>query len=218
MKLTKYPQSCLLIEAKDKRMLVDPGIYKYDTSWLTNDWTNVHLILLTHRHQDHCNVSALKYLLEKGAMIFSSKDVQEAYPELKIHLIKEGDILNIPGGLKITVTKAVHGYFPGMPATNLRENIGFIIDDGRKAYITSDTITFPNDYLCDALFMPLNGQGIVMSPVEGAAFAKECRASCVYPIHGDSEKFPMDWDKVKAELEKAGLNYRILQVGESVEI
>lgn len=219
MKITKYAHSCLLIEAKNKRVLVDPGIYNYDPAWLMKDWSNVHLILLTHRHQDHCNVSALKYLVEKGAMIFSSRDVQEAYPELKIHIVKEGDALNIPGGLKVIVTKAVHGYFPGMPATNLKENIGFIIDeDGKKAYITSDTISFPNDYKCDAIFLPMNGQGITFGPREAVAYAKETGASWVYPIHGDSEKFPMDWEKVKSELEKAGLNYRILQVGESVEI
>ena len=29
MKITKFPQSCLLIETKDKKILVDPGNLKY---------------------------------------------------------------------------------------------------------------------------------------------------------------------------------------------
>ncbi len=218
MKITKYAHSCLLVEGKNKRILVDPGVYKYDSAWLMEDWTNVHVILLTHKHQDHCNVTALKYLTEKGAMIFSTKEVQDAYPELKIHIVTEGDVLNIPGGLKIIVTKAIHGYFPGMPITHLRENIGFIIDDGKKAYITGDTITFPNDYKCDAIFLPLNNHGVVMGPAEGAMFAKETGAHLVCPIHGDSDKFPTDWEKVKQELGKAGLNYKLLEVRESIEL
>ena len=141
MKLAKYPQSCFLIEAKDKRVLIDPGILDYASEWLTNDWAKINLILITHKHQDHCNISALKCLVEKGAMIFSSKEVQDAYPELRIHIIKEGDVLNIPGGLKIEATRAIHGYIPALKGKEIKENIGFIVDDGDiKVYFTSDTI------------------------------------------------------------------------------
>jgi L-ascorbate metabolism protein UlaG (beta-lactamase superfamily) len=57
-----------------------------------------------------------------------------------------------------------------------------------------------------------------MGPAEGAAFAKESGASIVCPIHGESERFPTDWNKVKHELEKAGVHYKILELKEVVEL
>jgi len=218
MKITRYAHSCLLIEVMDQRILVDPGVYNYDESWLETDWQDINIILLTHKHQDHCHLPALKHLAEKGAKIYSTKEVQETYSELKMNIIKEGEVLNISKKLKITVTKALHGYFPGMPGTNLKECVGYIIDDGKKAYVTGDTISFPNNYQCDIIFLPMNNHGIVLGPEEGAIFAKESGASIICPIHGESEKFPTDWKKVKMELEKNGLNYKILKLKESLEI
>lgn len=40
MKITKFPQSCLLIETKEKKILVDPGNLKYKEEYL-DIWNNV---------------------------------------------------------------------------------------------------------------------------------------------------------------------------------
>ncbi|MBI4981153.1 MBL fold metallo-hydrolase [Candidatus Woesearchaeota archaeon] len=219
MKLTKYPQSCFLIEAKDKRILIDPGILDYASEWLTNDWTNIHLILITHKHQDHCNISALKYLVEKGAMIFSSKEVQDAYPELRIHIIKEGDVLKIPGGVKIEATPAVHGYIPALKGKELKENIGFIIDDGDiRVYFTSDTIGFSNDYKCDVLCLPVSNHGLTFGAIDAAWFAKETEADLVIPTHYDNPKYLVDLNEVKRVFEQQNINFKILNNKETTEL
>lgn len=219
MKLTKYPQSCFLIEAEDKRILIDPGNINFSPEWLAKDWSNIHLVLLTHKHQDHCNISALKYLVEKGAMIFSSREVQEAYPELKIHTLKVGDVLNIPGGLKIEATLAVHGYIPALKGKEIKENIGFIVDGGStKVYFTSDTIGFPNDYKCDVLCLPVSNHGLVFGAIDAAMFAQETGAGLVIPCHYDNPKYPVDLNEVKRVFEEQNVNFRIMNVGESMEL
>lgn len=38
MKITKFPESCLLIETKNKKILVDPGILKYKEEYF-NIWS-----------------------------------------------------------------------------------------------------------------------------------------------------------------------------------
>ena len=38
MKITKYNQSCLLIETNNKRILVDPGTIGYDESLLNDGY------------------------------------------------------------------------------------------------------------------------------------------------------------------------------------
>ena len=53
MKITKYGQSCVLIETKGKRILIDPGDYEFKDSFLEKDWTNIDVILITHMHGDH---------------------------------------------------------------------------------------------------------------------------------------------------------------------
>ena len=40
MKITRYPQSCLLIETKGKKILIDPGILKYKDEYY-NKWYNM---------------------------------------------------------------------------------------------------------------------------------------------------------------------------------
>ena len=52
MKITKFPQSCLLIETKGKKILIDPGNLKYKEEYF-DIWNNVDIILITHKHKVH---------------------------------------------------------------------------------------------------------------------------------------------------------------------
>ena len=64
MKITKFPQSCLLIETKGKKILVDPGNLKYKEEYF-DIWNNVDIILITHKHPDHCNTEILENSFNK---------------------------------------------------------------------------------------------------------------------------------------------------------
>lgn len=85
MKITKLPQSCLLIETKEKKILVDPGKLKYKDEYF-DIWNNADTILITHKHADHCNTEILEKI-NKNITIYSTKEVQEANPSLKIKKI-----------------------------------------------------------------------------------------------------------------------------------
>lgn len=219
MKITKYAQSCFLLETEGKRILVDPGYIQYNESYLDDEWNNIDVILITHKHGDHCHEEAVKKIIEKGAVFYTSQEVAETYPNLSPKIVKVGDSIDIDA-IKVEVVKAVHGYMPFLKGGNeINENIGFIIDDGKKkVYTTSDSICFENDYNCDVLFVPVCNHGLVMGPFEAALFAKETGASLVIPYHYDNPKFPTDLEKVKEEFEKQGLNYKVLGIGESIEI
>lgn len=58
MKITKFNQSCLLVETNNKRLLIDPGNIRY-TEDLLDEWKNIDYIFITHRHGDHCNTEAI---------------------------------------------------------------------------------------------------------------------------------------------------------------
>ncbi len=219
MKLTKFGQSCILIETKKKRILVDPGYLELDKDIQINYWKDIDVILITHKHGDHYDKEAVKKILEnKKTKIYTSKESAEFQSEIKSNIVKQGDKIKL-GEITIDVVKAVHGYLPYLEGEKeINENIGFMINDRDKtAYITSDTICFKNDYKCDIVIVPVSGHGLVMGPYEAALFAKETEAKLVIPTHYDNPKFPVNLEDLKIQFEKQDLNYKILEIKESIE-
>ena len=217
MKITKFPQSCLLIETKGKKILVDPGNLKYKDEYF-DVWNSVDIILITHRHPDHCNTEVLQKL-NKNITIYSTKEVQEYNESLNINIIKENDTIEL-GNVKIEVVHAIHGYQPLLKGDKeVHENVGYIIDDGEnRLYSTSDTICFKNDYKADILCIPVTGYGLTMSAFEASLYAKEIGAILAIPIHMDNPAFPPNFDFIKEMFEKYEVDYEILENDESIEI
>ncbi len=217
MKITKFPQSCLLIESEGKKILVDPGNLKYKDEYF-DIWNSVDVILITHKHPDHCNVEVLEKL-NKDISIYSTKEVADTYTGLNINIVKEDDVLKF-GNVKVEVVYAVHGYQPLLRGDKeIHENIGYIIDDGEnRLYTTSDTICFKNDYKADILCVPVTGHGVTMSAFEAALYAKEVGAVLTIPIHMDNPMFPPDFEFIEEMFGKYEVEYEILENGESIEI
>lgn len=219
MKVTKYPQSCLLIEIKGKTLLIDPGAINWDDSFI-DDFKDVDYIFITHRHGDHLYADAVKKILGfNKAKLYSSSEVAKFFPDLPINIVKDGDIVDF-GDFKVEVVKAVHGFIPPFKAgKQIYENIGFIIDDGVvRFYATSDTICFEHEYKCDAIALPVCGHGIVMGPFEASLFSKDTSAKLTIPTHYDNPIFPIGLDEVEKTMKEQEITYKILSVRESIEI
>lgn len=218
MKITKFPQSCLLIETKGKKILVDPGNLKYKEEYF-EIWNKVDVILITHKHRDHCYTGVLEKI-DKNIPIYSTNEVKNAHSTLEINIVKENDIIQIDDEIAVEVVHAEHGYVPPMKTgAKVIENIGYIIDDKEtRVYITSDTICFQNDYKCDIVCLPVSDYGVVMGAFEASLFAKETNAKLVIPLHSDSPKYPVNFDFVKKMFTDNEVECRILQNEETIEI
>lgn len=221
MKITKYNEACLLIETNGKRILVDPGNIDYTEDMYEKEWKNIDYILVTHKHNDHCLAIIInKIVARDNAKLYTTYEVLESQPLYGVNVIKAGDIID-DKAIKIYVTKAVHGFLPAMKNNEIKENVGYIIDDGKKRlYITSDTIGFNNDYKCDVLCMPFNGNGLTLGISDGVLFAKETEAKLVLPIHMQHPNPIMNPNKniLKKTLEENNIEYKILDIGESIEV
>lgn len=217
MKITKFPQSCLLVEIKGKKILIDPGTLKYKDEYF-EIWNKVDIILITHKHPDHCNTKILEKL-NKDITIYSTKEVSEANKTLDINIVKENDVIELDS-IKIEVVHAIHGYQPLLKGgKEVYENVGYIIDDGKnRLYTTSDTICFKNEYKADILCIPVTGHGLTMSAFEAALYAKEVEAVLTIPIHMDNPAFPPDYNFIKEMFEKYEVEYEILENDETLEI
>ena len=217
MKLTKFAQSCILFEHKGNKILIDPGSINLNETTIQK-WMNPDYILITHKHSDHFEESAIKQICTEKTIIYATSETAKEYPNTKFEIIKEGDKLDL-NEVKINIVKSVHGHHALFTKENIISNaVGFILEiERKKLYHTGDTISFPNDYKCNIIFLPFNNHGVCMSPFEAALFAKATQAELIIPIHYDNEKLPGDKEKFKIELEKNKLKYKFLEIGESIE-
>lgn len=212
MKITKFPQSCILIETQGQKILVDPGKTKFEEKFL-DYWKNATAILVTHRHGDHFNSDVLQNF---SAPIYSTKEVQKVKPELKIHLVKAGDSFNL-GKVKIEVVKAVHGYM--MPAGEIKENVGFIIDDGKtRLYVTSDTIRFKNNYKADIMFANITAFDASMNLWGATATFNEVGAKLLIVAHQDEGKMLYTKEQVENYLQQQNINFIIPDILQVFEV
>jgi L-ascorbate metabolism protein UlaG (beta-lactamase superfamily) len=218
MEITKFAQSCVMIESNGKKIIVDPGIIGLDDE-VIKKWKNVDYVFVTHKHGDHFSQEAFDKIKKDTTKIYSSQEVANAFSKTNFEIIKEGEKFELDE-IKVEVVKAVHGYLPILKGDKaINENIGFVIEiEGKKLYFTSDTIGFPNPAKCDILFVPVSNHGLVMGAFGAAQFAKETAAKLVIPIHQNNPTYPVDFEKVKIEFDKENLNYKILEIGENFEI
>lgn len=215
MKITKYPQSCVMVEINNKKILIDAGGLKYQEKFF-EAWKKADIILITHKHTDHVKADILK---ELNIPICSTQEVQNEFPELNINFVKENDTITFDD-LKIEVVKAVHGYNPNLKdGKEVFENVGYIIDDeNHRFYSTSDTICFKNDFKADIVALPVTAHGLTMSSYEAALFAKELGAKLVLPVHMDNDMYPTDLNYLKENFEKFDIKYKILNIEETIKI
>ncbi len=212
MKVLKFPQSCILIETKGKKVLVDPSEVKYEERFL-DTWKQADAILVTHRHSDHIYADILKNL---NIPIYSTQEVLNFYPSLKINLIKENDIFQI-GQVKIEVVKAIHGFIAA--GGEIFENVGFIIDDGEtRLYITSDTIRFNNNYKADVLFADVTAFDASMSKWGAVATMKDVGAKLLIVAHQEAGKLIYGKEELESYFDSQKINYIIPEIMQSIEI
>lgn len=83
MKIIRFAQSCLLVETKGKRILIDPGEILFEKSLLSEYWNNIDVLLVTHKHSDHCYVPAILDIVSNPkTKFYTTSEVAHAHKEL----------------------------------------------------------------------------------------------------------------------------------------
>ena len=219
MKIKKFAQSCLMIDYKNVRILVDPGNVDYFDG-LLDLWTGINIIVITNKHADHCHALTVKKIIERdNAVLYTTREVLNAYPELKGIAIKSGDKINFSSKFSMTITSAIHGYLPYMKDNEIKENIGFIINDSvNKIYITGDTLGFNNNYKCDYIFMPFSNHGVTTGIYDGLLFAKETEAKMIIPTNLEDKTYPTNLNELVETSEKLKLKLKVMKANDVLEI
>ena len=87
MKITKFVHSCLLVEAPEINVLIDPGNFTWDSRLLRVDkLPNLDYVVVTHEHPDHYDEHGLKVLSGHfpHAIIITNNDLAEKIATLQL--------------------------------------------------------------------------------------------------------------------------------------
>lgn len=229
MKVIYHGQSTVELSSNGKSLIIDPFISGNSHAKTTVDAIKVDAVLLTHAHMDH--------ILDAAPIAKNNNAPIIANPELAAYLSWKGAEtigMNIGGTIDLGFAKAkmTHAFHSSGIIEEEAKNIlyggmpsGFVIDiEGKTIHHAGDTGLFSDMRLIgerhalDIAFIPI-GDHYTMGPNDALQAAEWYQAKLIIPIHYNT--FPVieqDGQAFIEELKKRGLNGKVLQVGESIEI
>lgn len=212
-KVTKYAQSCFLIEKGEQRCLIDPGNYVYENDGMkVEDWPRTDLLLVTHKHPDHAHQPYLKFLVERDSCQFYTN--QSFAEELRAEgvaagVLKPGQTIEHSG----FSVRGVGQQHPDLPPDWQPgpEVVGFVVDD--TFYTPGDSRSLPDLPQADVLFVPVIGPQ--MNFETARKMIEIVKPKLAIPMHyANIKKYPLSMDEVRA-FRVSGVELLVLDDGAS---
>ena len=125
--------NCYILECGNEQLLIELGIsWKEILKGLGYDLSKVVACLVSHKHSDHLNQSAVTNAIKCGLSVYSNSDVNSIYPQVKV--LKKGIKMRL-GGFKVQAIPLFHSV----------ENYGFVIEHEEcgKIVFCTDTYQIP---------------------------------------------------------------------------
>lgn len=203
MRVTKYPQSCLVLE-DEGRICIDLGTIA-TADYALDDLGHLDAVLWTHQHADHFDPEAAAELLERGVALYGNADVCGLIGDGAIE-VRDGETVEV-AGFEVTPRDLPHVEMvdgsPGPP------NTGFVIDGA--LFHPGDGIELAG-LSVDALAVPIVGPSI--SYRDAYLLVESTGADVAIPIHYDF--FRADPDLFAHFCDIADV--RVLAHGESTDL
>lgn len=120
MKVTKFPQSCLLIEKTGGRIVIDPGNF-FVAKYSLEDLGRLDGVLYTHQHSDHFDAALAEKFLGQGVPLYGNESVCRLLPQKVCRLVSGS-------GFTLAGFSVVPYDLPHFPVENPPQNTGYVID------------------------------------------------------------------------------------------
>lgn len=208
MKITKYPQSCLLLEKNGQRIVIDPGD-DFSASYKIGELGQVEAVLYTHQHSDHYDEALCRQLLNSGAQVFANADVAGLIGPKAVK-VDDGQEFEA-AGFKVKAIDLPH--CPMSDGSAGPHNTGYLING--SLFHPGDGFELEG-FQVETLADPITGADISIR--DAFDFAKQVRAKKVIPIHYDKLGAKPEVYKMFAERLQMPFEFIVLSDGQSVEL
>lgn len=208
MKVTKYPQSCLLLEKNQTRVVIDPG-GEFTKKYTAEELGKLDAVLYTHRHADHFDPQLVEGFLQNAVPLFANKETA-ALIEGESTIVNDGDEFRV-GDFSFKARELPHNLDVNGAAGP--QNTGYIVDG--VFFHPGDGIEIENMSV-ETVAAPMAGAGI--SPKAVFEFLESIQAQRVIPIHNDI--WTANIERMLAKTRTFNLPYEwiVLEHGESAEL
>jgi L-ascorbate metabolism protein UlaG (beta-lactamase superfamily) len=205
MKITRYFQSCLLIEESGARILIDPSGQEKDR---LKDFGKLDAVLYTHEHMDHFDAELAQTFVEQAiAPVYANASTAKQIKASKTE-VKDGQEFDI-AGIKIKAIELSHCLM--VDGSESVQNTGYLVNE--KLFHPGDGKELEGLNV-DTLAAPLSGPDISLK--DAYFFTMQVKAKQVIPIHYDYLGGNPDFFDSTAQ--KAGITTHALKIRESVEL
>lgn len=205
MKATRYFQSCLLIEDKGARILIDPSGQEKDR---LSEFGKLDAVFYTHEHGDHFDAGMAQDFVEQGvAPVYANASTAKLIEASKTE-VKDGQEYDI-NGLKVKAIELPHCLM--VDGSTSVQNTGYLVDG--KLFHPGDGAELEG-LSVDTLAVPISGPDISLK--DAYAFTVQVKAKQVIPIHYDFLGGNPDY--LGSSLNKKGVKVHGLTIGDSIEL
>jgi L-ascorbate metabolism protein UlaG (beta-lactamase superfamily) len=205
MKVTRYFQSCLLIEEGKARILIDPSGQEKER---LGDFGKLDAVFYTHEHGDHFDADMAKDFVEQGvAPVYANASTAKQIEASKT-VVEDGKEYDV-GGVKVKAIELPHCLM--VDGSTSVQNTGYLFNG--KLFHPGDGKEL-NGLEVETLAVPVNGPDISLK--DAYDFTMQVKAKQVVPIHYDYLGGNPDF--LGQSLNKKGVKVHALTIGDSVEI
>jgi len=205
MKITRYFQSCLLVEDGGARILIDPSAQEKDR---IGDFGKLDAVFYTHEHGDHFDAGMAQDFVEQGiAPVYANASTAKLIKASKTE-VKDGQEYDIKG-MKVKAIELPHCLM--IDGSTSVQNTGYLIN--QKLFHPGDGKEL-DGLKVETLAVPINGPDISLK--DAYAFTMQVAAKQVIPIHYDYLGGNPDF--LGGYLNKKGVKVHGLTIGDSVEL
>lgn len=207
MKITRYFQSCLLIEEGPARILIDPSSHEAND---IGKFGRLDAVLFTHEHGDHFDAGLAQTFVEEGiAPVYANESTAKLISASKT-VVKDGDKFKI-NDVEVKVYELPHCLLPD--GSEGPQNTGFLISG--KFFHPGDGVSLEG-LKVENLALPIVGPDVSLK--DAFDFVKQLEAKKVIPIHYDFLGMHAEMFSYFAGIFNFPVAATVLENGESTEI
>lgn len=206
MKITKYYQSCLLIEDGNARILIDPSANEAPR---IEEFGHLDAVLYTHEHNDHFDPGLAQQFQSRGVALYSNASTARLMRALPVIVKNEQEF--VVNQLAIKAIELPHSLMPD--GSEGPQNTGYLLNgklfhpgDGKE----TEGLQVEN------IALPITGPDI--SIMDAYAFARQVNARTAIAIHWHTFGANPELYARFTHVFNQPFELKVLEIGESTEL